>query len=46
LGWGLANVLPGWPQTVVLLISASQVARKIGVSHNHLPDFNLEFPKF
>jgi hypothetical protein len=26
----------GWPQTVILLISASQAARIIGMSHQHL----------
>jgi hypothetical protein len=25
-------ICPGWPQTVILLISASQVARVIGIS--------------
>jgi hypothetical protein len=30
---GLANSFPGWPQIVILLISASQVARIIGMSH-------------
>jgi hypothetical protein len=29
--WGLVNYLPGWPPTVILPISASQVARIIGV---------------
>jgi hypothetical protein len=27
---------PGWPPTVILLISASQVARIISMSHWHL----------
>jgi hypothetical protein len=30
------NYLPGWPQTVILPISASQVARTTGVNHWHL----------
>jgi hypothetical protein len=28
----------GWPETSILLISASQVARVSGVSHQHLAD--------
>jgi hypothetical protein len=31
--WELANFCPGWPRTVMLLISASQVARIISMSH-------------
>jgi hypothetical protein len=31
--WGLENYLLGWPQTMILLISASQIARITGVSH-------------
>jgi hypothetical protein len=34
--WSLENYLLGWPQTMILLISASQVARIPGVSHWHL----------
>jgi hypothetical protein len=34
--WGLANFCLGWPQTKVLM-SASQVARVTGVSHNNQP---------
>jgi hypothetical protein len=33
---GLMNYLPCWPQTVILLISASLVARIIGMSHHCL----------
>jgi hypothetical protein len=29
------TICPGWPQTLILLISASQAARVIGVSHRH-----------
>jgi hypothetical protein len=29
------TICPGWPQTLILTISASQVARIIGVSHWH-----------
>jgi hypothetical protein len=32
LRWNLTN-LPGWPRTTILPVSASQVARIIGVSH-------------
>jgi hypothetical protein len=32
-GDGLMNYLLGWPQTSILLISTSQVARIIGISH-------------
>jgi hypothetical protein len=35
LRWGLPNIFTGWLQTVILLISASQVARIIGISHLH-----------
>jgi hypothetical protein len=34
--WGLANYFSGWPPNVILLISASQVARTAGMSHQHL----------
>jgi hypothetical protein len=34
--WDLTNYLPGLPQTAILPISASQVARIIGISHQHL----------
>jgi hypothetical protein len=34
--WGLANYLQGWPWTAILHISASQVARITGVSHQCL----------
>jgi hypothetical protein len=30
------TICPGWPQIAILLISASQAARIIGVSHQHL----------
>jgi hypothetical protein len=30
------NIYPGWSQTLILLISASQVARITGMSHWHL----------
>jgi hypothetical protein len=33
--WALANCFPGWPQTMILWMSASQVARIIGISHQH-----------
>jgi hypothetical protein len=33
LEMGSQTICPGWPQTVILLISASQVARSTGVSH-------------
>jgi hypothetical protein len=33
---GLVNYLPGWPQTVILPISAYQVASITGMSHQHL----------
>jgi hypothetical protein len=29
----LKTIFPDWPQTVILLISASQVTRIAGVSH-------------
>jgi hypothetical protein len=29
------NYFAGWPQAIILPISASQVARIIGVSHRH-----------
>jgi hypothetical protein len=31
--WGLRTICLGWPQTLILPISASQVARIIGMSH-------------
>jgi hypothetical protein len=31
------TISPGWPHTSILLISASQIVRNIGVSHQH-PD--------
>jgi hypothetical protein len=34
--WGLVNYFPRWPQTSVLLISAFQAARIVGVSHQFL----------
>jgi hypothetical protein len=33
---GSRTICPGWLQNVILLISASRVARVIGVSHQHL----------
>jgi hypothetical protein len=33
LRWGFRNYLPTWPQTVILPISISQVARITGLSH-------------
>jgi hypothetical protein len=33
--WSLSNYLPGWLRTIILLISASQVASITGVSHQH-----------
>jgi hypothetical protein len=35
------TVCPGWPQTTLLLISASQVARIIGRSHQYLVFLNF-----
>jgi hypothetical protein len=35
LRWGLIKFCPSWPWTSVLLISASQVGRIIGISHQH-----------
>jgi hypothetical protein len=32
---GLANFLPGWPGTLILSVSASEVARITGGSHQH-----------
>jgi hypothetical protein len=32
----LLTFCPGWPQTAILLISTSHVARTIGMSHKHL----------
>jgi hypothetical protein len=40
--WGLANCLPGLAWTAILLISASQVARIIGVSHQHPAPLSFE----
>jgi hypothetical protein len=37
LRWGLANFLPGWPQTMILPILASQVAEPLA------PDFSDYF---
>jgi hypothetical protein len=31
----LLTICPGWPQTTILLISASQVARITSISHQH-----------
>jgi hypothetical protein len=39
--WGLANFFPVFPQTAVLLISISQVARIIGMSY--LPSLDVIF---
>jgi hypothetical protein len=37
--WGASQTIcPGWPQTEILLISASQIARITGVSHQS-PNF-------
>jgi hypothetical protein len=38
VGWdGVSQTIcPGWPQTLILLTSASQIARIIGMSHWHL----------
>jgi hypothetical protein len=43
LSWekGLRTVCPSWPQSMILLISASWVARITGVSHWLLALFNL-----
>jgi hypothetical protein len=43
-GWKLANYLPAWPLTTILLISASQVARFIGMSHQS-PAVVLSLPR-
>jgi hypothetical protein len=37
--WGIWNICPGWPQTLCLPISAFQVARITGVSHQHLAHY-------
>jgi hypothetical protein len=31
----LQTICPGWPWTMILLISASQITRIIGRSHQH-----------
>jgi hypothetical protein len=31
--WSLTTICPGWPQTVILPVSVSQVARIIGMSY-------------
>jgi hypothetical protein len=36
--WGLANYFPHWPQTSILLISPSRVARIMDMNHWHLAD--------
>jgi hypothetical protein len=33
---GLMNYSPGWPRTMIFLITAYQVVRIIGVNHQHL----------
>jgi hypothetical protein len=44
--WGLVNILPGWPQTTIFLISASQVTGIIDmIQHNWLIVF-LNFKIF
>jgi hypothetical protein len=43
--WGLAVCL-GWPQTMILPILASQVARITGVSHWRLAKVNFESNRF
>jgi hypothetical protein len=35
LGYFWRTICPGWPQTMILPISISQVARLIGVRHWH-----------
>jgi hypothetical protein len=40
--WGL-TFCSGWPQTSILLVSASQVARVTGVSHWHPGLYDLKF---
>jgi hypothetical protein len=35
------TICPGWLQTMILLISASWVARIIGLSHQHLADWQF-----
>jgi hypothetical protein len=40
--WGVSQTTcPGWPWTLILLISASQVARITGVSHQCLAQFTF-----
>jgi hypothetical protein len=41
--WGFINYLLGWPQTVILLIAASHVARITDVSHQYLAPFSHFF---
>jgi hypothetical protein len=43
-GEGISRTIcPGWPQTNILLISASQVARIIVMSHQHPASSSLFF---
>jgi hypothetical protein len=42
-GDGLLNYLWGWPQPEILLISASQVTRIIGMSHWQLAYMGITF---
>jgi hypothetical protein len=43
--WSLLNYLPGWPQTTILLILYSQVARITGMSHWHPAQFSILLPQ-
>jgi hypothetical protein len=40
----LWTICPGWPQTLILPISDSQIARITGVSHQHLAWFFFLWP--
>jgi hypothetical protein len=46
LFWKWDTIYPGRPQTVILPIVASQVARITGVSHQHLLNNTVKFSLF
>jgi hypothetical protein len=46
--WSLENYLPDWPQTTILLISASQVGAQVDCFNISIPShqsLDIEFPQ-
>jgi hypothetical protein len=50
IGWDGISLIylfdPGWPETVILSISASQITRIIGVGHQYQASFKVLWVKF